>query len=1117
MMKKPKLLRCLSDKVPGKFMKKMKLTLFLCLLCVLQLNAAQLLSAQAKVTLDMQNVPLERIFNELKKQTGSVFVFGDSDVDKHQLVTVFAANKELRDVLNDLLPQIRLGYKIEEDYIVVYKQVVKNKPQGIRLRGVVTDKNKQPLPGVTVLIKGSTTGVITNEKGEYEITIPNIKNIALSFSFIGMKTQEVKYTGQTDLNIVLEYNVEEMEEVVVNGYFTRKKESFTGVSKTFSGEELRTISTGNVLNTLSVLDPSFTKIANNEMGSDPNTIPDFEIRGSGSLKSEYEGNPNMPTFIMDGFEVSAQKVFDLDPSRIRFITILKDAAATAIYGSRAANGVVVIETVVPKAGTLQLSYNGSVNFEIADLSDYNLMNAEEKLEYELRSGLYESSSRPGWTDDNLNAYNQKLKLVKEGNDVNWLTIPVKELGVGHKHSITAEGGNDIFRYAFDLYYSDKAGVMKGSKRDNYGGGIRLQYNLKKIKFTNYTSFDHLKSVNSPYGQFNSYLYYNPYYNPYDENGNVKRILYEYKYYDQGFTTKQMENELYNAVLPSKDQQTGNSFLNNFAIEYNIISGLKLKANLSLSVDNSKTDVYKSYDHTDFIGVEKKGSYSQTNANTFSYDINAILSYVKSFKKHLLNLGAVYNLRETQYDMSGMYVLGFPNVNMDHISMGAGFQEGSKPNGSYNVTRLIGIVGNLSYTYDNCFLLDASVRSDGSSLYGSKKRWGTFWSVGIGYNIHNEEFMKKQNVINLLKLRASIGTTGGQNFDPYQSMSMYSYNDSRIRNISYSGYIGAILKAFGNKNLKWQRIEKRNVGLDFELFKGRITGAFNLYQDISKDVLIDVSIAPSLGFDSYKDNLGEVENTGVELSLKGRLVNDYEKNIKWDVLFNLAHNKNRVTKINKALTAFNERQDSNVKNKPTIRYQEGLSQNTIWVNESLGIDPATGEEIFLDMNNNKVNTWNAANYKPCGSTDPKIYGNIGTMFIWKNWEFNAYLYYKYGGYLYNQTLVDKVENVNPNENGDKRILYDRWNKPGDIAKFKKVSDVSITNPTSRFVEKENYIQLQSISLSYDFYGERLKQCGIQRLKLSVIGNDIFTSSTVKMERGTHYPYARTFSLTAQITF
>ena len=201
----------------------------------------------------------------------------------------------------------------------------------------------------------------------------------------------------------------------------------------------------------------------------------------------------------------------------------------------------------------------------------------------------------------------------------------------------------------------------------------------------------------------------------------------------------------------------------------------------------------------------------------------------------------------------------------------------------------------------------------------------------------------------------------------------------------------------------------------------------------------------------------------------------------------------------------------------IRYKEGLSQNTIWVNESLGIDPATGDEIFLDMNGNKVNKWDSKNYKPWGSSDPKIYGTVGTMFMYKGWELNAHLYYKYGGYIYNQTLVDKVENVNPNENGDRRILYDRWNEPGDVAKFKKVSDVSVTNPTSRFVEKENYIQRQALSVSYDFRSAKLKEWGIQRLKISAIGNDVFTSSTVRMERGTSYPFARTFSLAAQITF
>ena len=1085
---------------------------------VFSLNLSAHVFSQSKlVTLDLKEVSVEKFVDAVKQQTGMKMMYNSGVVREAGQVSVQVKDKELSEVLDMVLKKVNLEYELYNDIILI--RAKGEVPAGPKvLKGVVKDKSGAVLPGVTVVIKGTTLGVSTDIDGKYSITIPEDgKETVLMFTFVGMKPQEVRYAGQETLNVILTEEVAEMEEVVVNGYFTRKKESFTGVSKTFSGDELKTISTGNILNTLSVLDPSFTKVVNNEMGSDPNTIPDFEIRGSSSLKAEYENNPNMPTFIMDGFEVTAQKVFDLDPNRVRYITILKDASATAIYGSRAANGVVVIETVLPKAGKLQLSYNGSANFEIADLSDYNLMNAEEKLEYEVRSGLYEKSSKPGWTDDKLDAYNRILKLVKEGNDVDWLSIPVRELGVGHKHTVMAEGGNESFRYAFDLFYSNKVGVMKGSKRDNYGGGIRLQYNLKNLKFSNYASFDHLKSVNSPYGSFSSYLYYNPYYNPYDEEGNIKKILYSYQYYDNGVKTKPMYNELYNATLPSKNQSGGNYFMNNFSVEYDIIQGLKLKANLSLSVDNNKSDVYVSNENTSFIGKETKGSYSQSWSNSFSYDINVVLTYVRNWKKHFLNAGLIYNLRESNMDATSLSAVGFPNENMDHISMGAGFTEGGRPGGSYDISRLIGFVANLGYTYDNRFLLDFSLRSDGSSLYGANNRWSTFWSLGVGYNLHNEKFMEGASFVDLLKIRGSIGTTGGQNFNPYQSMTMYSYNDSRISGISYTGYMGVLLKAFGNKNLKWQKVEKRNVGLDFELFDRRLRGSFNVYSDLSKDVLIDVTVAPSLGFSSYKENLGEVKNSGVELTLKGTVIHDMDRDIIWDVIFNLAHNKNKVMKINRALTAFNESQDAEVKNKPTIRYKEGLSQNTIWVNESLGIDPATGEEIFLDMNGNKVNEWSTANYKPFGSTDPKVYGTIGTMLVYKKWELNAHLYYKYGGYLYNSTLVDKVENVNPNENGDKRILYDRWNTPGDIAKFKKVSDVSETKPTSRFVEKENYIQLQSLSLGYDFSSDKLRKMGIQRLKVSAIGNDIFKSSTVKMERGTSYPYARTFSLSAQITF
>ena len=276
-------------------------------------------------------------------------------------------------------------------------------------------------------------------------------------------------------------------------------------------------------------------------------------------------------------------------------------------------------------------------------------------------------------------------------------------------------------------------------------------------------------------------------------------------------------------------------------------------------------------------------------------------------------------------------------------------------------------------------------------------------------------------------------------------------------------------------------------------------------------MVQIGTASSTGVKTLPRNVGKQITEGVTLTMNYSIIR--REDMFWSVNMNLRHQTSEYKEVSEVLTKYN----LDNRNRNLTRYYDGGSPSDLWAVRSCGIDPATGEEIFLDMNGNKVNEWDAANYKPFGSTDPKIYGTIGTMFTYKKWELNAHLYYKYGGYIYNSTLVDKVENVNPNENGDKRILYDRWNKEGDVAKFKKVSDVSVTNPTSRFIEKENYIQLQSLSIGYDFSCDKLREIGIQRLKLSAIGNDIFTSSTVKMERGTSYPFARTFSLSAQLTF
>lgn len=1100
-----------------KMLLRMKLTLVL--LCCMFMQSFASLYAQS-ITLKKRNASLEEVIWELKEKTKLTFLYSDEDVSAVKGINLDVKDLGVDAVLEQCLAGTGLGYVKTNDAVIIRKveqleQAQVPQQQMRRITGKVTDTDGTPLPGVTVVIAGTTLGTATDVNGNYSLECPDTEDLTLFFSFVGMVSQQIAVGERSEVNVAMKSDAQEIEEVVVTGYFTRKKDSYTGAATTFTGEKLREISTGNILTSLSVVDPSFKLVENISVGSDPNHIPEFQIHGAGNLESTYENSPNMPTFILDGFEADAEKIFDLDPNRVESITILKDAAATAIYGSRAANGVVVVETKAPEMGELRVSYSFSGDFNFADLSDYNLMNAAEKLEYERLAGLYSHNNID--RQENLSEeYNERLKLVASGVNTDWIKKPIHAVGFGHKHSLLLEGGDVRLRYGMDLNYQKVTGIMKESGRQNIGIGIKLQYRYNNLRFINNLTYNNVKEEDSPYGTFSDYTYMNPYLYPYDENGNVKQVLEIGEDYEL--------NPMYNAELGTKLESVYQDLTNNFSAEWDVFEGMKLKGSLSLSKKITLGDRFLPANHNSFYERDLKGSYTKSVSDLFSYDANVMASYVKLLNKHLLNATFVWNVTQSKTDSFSTVAYNFPNDNMDHIGMGIQYQEGDKPSGDYEIRRLMGVVGNFNYSYDNRYLADFSLRSDASSVYGSSKRWGTFGSIGLAWNMHNEKWLVDNSYVNELKIRGSWGTTGGQNFYPYQAMMMYSYKDATIDGLTYDDYLGALLIAFGNPDLKWQQTEKLNVGVDFTLFNSRLTGYFNWYKDVSKSVLIDVSLAPSLGFDSYKDNLGEIENKGMELNLRGTLIKNVKRKLQWDVFFNLTHNKNRLLKLNDALIAYNKMQDDEMTDEdnennrvPMVRYQMGESINTIWANESVGIDPNTGEEVFIAQNGDKTNEWSTDNYKPLGCSDPKFEGNLGTMLMYKGFQLNAYFYYTYGGDVYNQTLVDKVENVDPARNADKRVLYDRWKQPGDVATFKAINNTETTMPTSRFIEQENYIKLSSLNLSYEFTREQLKRIGIDRLKFSLIGNDVFRASTVKMERGTSYPFARNYSLSLQVTF
>lgn len=1111
-----------AGEVPKNLLTRMKLTFLLCVLFALQASAGNVLLAQARVSLSLRDASLENVFNELRRQTGNVIVFSTTEINQNQKISVESDNELLTAVLDRMLGELHLGYKIVEDYIVVFKTTANQQKAGRVIKGQVKDTKGEALPGVTVLIKGTSTGVVTDVDGKYEIAVPETPNLVLAFSFVGMVPQEISANNKETINVVMNESVSKLDEVIVTGMFTRRAESFTGAAQTIKADQLLKSGNQNVLQSLKNIDPSFMMLDNLEFGSDPNRLPSIQLRGQSGfpdLKGQYSTDPNQPLFIMDGFETTMEKINDLDMNLVESITLLKDAAAKAIYGSKAANGVVVIETKRPEAGRLKLTYTGSVDISVPDLSSYDLCDAGEKLDVEWQAGRYTTSNVPKQIEL-LKKYNTLKQDVASGVNTYWLAKPLRT-GVGHKHSVYLEGGDEYLRYGVDLAYQNVAGVMKGSDRSNLSGGVTLMYRRNKLQFRNKLSVTYNKSDDSPWGSFSLYTKLNPYWRVYDGKDNLLKTLGD----------DNIANPMWNATINTK--YTGNylDVTNNFYGEWSIIDNLKITGRFGVTKKVTGNEIFKPAGHTDFWSYttdelfKRKGQYVDETGNILTLNGDLGVNYSFTAGKHLFFFNANASMSESSYDTKNYVAEGFPNDNMDHASFATQYYEGGKPTGNEDITRNIGAMASLNYSYDDRYLSDLSYRLSGSSEFGANKRWGNFWAVGIGWNLHKEKFMENAVFINLLKLRASTGYTGSQGFSSYQAISTFNY----YKLTSYGGDVGAYLLSLANPDLQWQKKQDSNVGADINLFRNRLQLKFDYYIANTTGLLTDVSVPPSLGFSTYKENLGKTQNKGWQVGINGRVYENTEKAITVNLFVNATHNKNKIKKISNALRTYNSEQDADKiaeddsdkklqQITPSVRFEEGQSMNAIWAVPSLGIDPVTGKEIFVRKGGNVTYEWNAADQVVCGDALPKVNGNFGLNMECKGLSFNVIFSYKWGGQLYNSTEVQRVENADMAYNVDRRVFTQRWKNPGNISKFKSILESSYTRPTSRFVEDQNDLTLSSVNIAYDMKELNfMRKVPFERLRLSFYMNDIATFSSIKIERGTDYPFARSFSFSLQATF
>lgn len=1095
-------------------------------LFVFSLQGHSSIFSQSRMTVDLQNSNMKELIRIIEQQTTLGFLY-DENLEAVP-VSVKAQNETVENILNQVLKNSELEYEIDHNTILIQKKEADlpaqqaQQPERRMVTGKVVDEQGNPVPGANVVVLELRQGVATDNYGEFKIFVANDRDYTLLFTFIGMEDKRIPLSpvaseSQKLGSIVLETKESEIDEVLVTGIFNKPKAAFTGAASVITKDEIKRSANRNLLTTLATIDPAFDVQEQNEFGSDPNnTNLAIQIRGAASIPDvnsmqlNARSQLNTPLFILDGFEVTMERVLDMNQNDVESVVILKDASATAIYGSRGSNGVVVITSARPPVGKLRINYTAGVNLEIRDLSSYNLMNSEEKLYIEELAGLY-TTDDPDRRQATLDLYNANRKAVAEGVNTDWMDIPTRT-GVGQYHRLNIGGGDAQFRYDLNVSLNQIQGAMKGSQRRNVNAGMTLQYMFKNVRVSNLLELGFNKGENSPYGRFSEYHDMNPYWRPYDENGDPIQSY-------PTFAGQVRYNPLYDASLESFSTTDYTNIRNQTSISVNITPEIKWDSSFGFTQLKGGSDNFISPLNSTYIisGIDmlSRGSYIQGQREESSYQVSTTLNYGKTFGKHSVYGGINGQLMESQSRNTSVSVRGFTNESLNDISNGISYS-GDRPTSYESTVRSLGVSATANYSYDQRYFLDLSGRIDGGSSFGKYSRYAPFYAVGAAWDMAREKFMQENlGFIKQLKLRYSYGVTGSLNFSAYQALQTYRYDT----NSQYNGISGMELMALGNEDLKWQNTYQNNWGADIDILDGTLGIVFNYYRRNTDNLIAEASLPYSNGYTTYTENFGKVRNTGIDGQVSVRVMNRPQDQFVWYVRVGAYANKNILLELSDAIKEANEQFETQQDSRGTYyQYREGESIDDLYVLRSPGVDPLTGSVLYEDPETGYVYDHAVEGIRKVsmGSTLPKVNGRIGSSLRYKGLTLDFTFSVRYGAMKLNNSLM-RVENAFVRVNLDKRVLGNRWVQEGDVSPYKDIRSEESTYAIDRFVTKEKAFALSNVNLGYQFPESWIKPFKIQQAMFSASLNDVFYISNIRTVRGTDYPYTIRPSFNLSVTF
>ncbi len=948
----------------------------------------------------------------------------------------------------------------------------------ISLRGKVLDENGQPLPGAAVQVKNGASSTLTGVDGGFQISIPSSSAIIV-VSYIGYSTQEINAAGRTNLTVTLQPDQKSLEEVVVIGYGTQRAEAVTGSVASIRGEAIREVPSANITQALQ------GRVAGVEMtqnSSRPGAGMQIRIRGTRSLNTDPNSGQDAPLVVLDGIPFSGS-INDIDPSSIRSIDILKDASATAIYGSRGANGVILVTTFRGQKGQeARVSYNSFYGVKnlfsrvpMMDGPEFARLRAEAtKTQQELGIGTFAPSSDEL---DNANTDWQDLlyrNAMTMSHDVNLSKGSEKgnfSVGIGYYKDQSVLPTNDFNRYSIRAAVDQEAG--------------------KYFRFGLTSNNSYTVSQGNQVG-ISDALGASPLASPYDADGNLKRATFSsidpYRVW-----TKDLINDLKDRWL---SESKGLGSYNNIYGEVQVpwVEGLKARVNLGLNIRQTTGGNFTGKGVTSATNPDELSSAGINNSTMTDWAIENLLTYDRKFGKHEFNAVGLYSAQENTFYRSDISVRDLAAEHFQYFNLGQAPQGNitiNPDNQGHTVWGLQSWMGRVMYNYDNRYMLSATLRADGSSRLAPGKKWHTYPAVSAGWNIAQESFMSGVAPVSLLKLRVGYGVTSNQAVAPYATLGrlgnrFYNFGDNGDE--SYEA--GYIVSELPNENLGWEFTNTWNFGLDFGLFAGRLNGTVEYYKQHTKDILLAVDLPPTAGVDRYTSNIGETENKGFELSLNGVII-DNPNGFRWEAGVNLYTNRNKLL----ALTSGSSKNEGNW-------WFVGHPINVIYDYERIGLwqagDPhlnvlEPGGNVGMikvkytgdyDDNGVPVRQIGAAD-RQILDFDPKFQGGFNTRFSYKGFDLGIVAAFKNGGTLIS-TLHGATSYLNLLNGRHNNVSVDYWTPENTGAKYPRPGGITAAdNPkymsTMAYFDA-SYLKIRTISLGYNFNGKWMENAGINQARI-----------------------------------